>query len=117
MVFLKDCAPAGVVDDDVEKDPRTERMGGGGEFAKLVKAGGPVIEFNERRVDRRQIERGIRTAKAPEPRIGGRCGVHRQQMQNAATERLDDVRQLAREVAKFAGRRNDGIICESSGLR
>ena len=36
--------------------------------------------------------------------------MHRQQMKDAAAERVDDVRQLAREVAQFSGRRNDGEI-------
>ena len=56
MIFLQGRAPAGVVDDDVEENTRAERMRGAGQFAKLVHAGGAVVEFDQRRVNRRQIE-------------------------------------------------------------
>ena len=79
-----------------------------GEFAKLVHAGGALVEFHQRRINGGQIQAGIRTAETPEARISRRCGLHRQQLQNAAAERVDDVRQLPREVAQFAGGRNDG---------
>ena len=83
-------------------------MGSPGEFAELIHAGGALVEFNERRINGGQIQAGIRTAETPEARISCRGGLHREQLQNAAAERVDDVRQLPREVAQFAGGRNDG---------
>ena len=85
-------------------------MRGPGEFAKLVHAGGALVEFDQRRINGGQVQRGIGTAETPEARIGGGRGMDRQQMQDAAAELIDDVRQLAGEVAKLAGRRNDGEI-------
>ena len=110
MIFLQGRAPAGVVDDDVNEDARAERMRGVGEFAKLVNAGGALVEFNERRIHRRQIERGVWAAETAETRIGRRRRMHGQQMNDAAAEPVDDERQLAGQVAEFAGRRDDGEI-------
>jgi hypothetical protein len=110
MIFLQNRAPAGVVNDDINEDARTEGVCGPGEFAKLIHAGGAPVEFDKRRVNGREVERRIGAAEAPEPREGGRRGMNGQQMENAATELLDDVGQLAGEVAKLAGGWNDGEI-------
>ena len=109
MVFLQRRTPAGVIDDDVNEDARAELMRGGSEFAKLVNAGGALIKFDKRRIHRRQIQRGIRTAETTEARVGRRRRMHRQQMNDAAAEFLDDVRQLAGEVAEFSRRRQRGV--------
>ena len=110
MIFLQGRAPAGVVDDDVNEDARAERVRGVGEFAKLVNAGGALVEFDQRRIHGGQIERGIRAAKTAETRVSRRRRMHGQQVKDAAAECLDDVRQLARQVAEFAGRRDDGEV-------
>ena len=105
VIFLQNRTPAGVVDDDVEEHARAQRMRVAGKFAKLVHAGGALVKFNQRRVNGRHVKRGIRAAETAEARIGRRRGMNRQQMDDAATELLNDVRQLAGEVAQFAGRR------------
>ena len=63
MIFLQGRTPAGVVDDDVNEDPRAERMRGVSEFAKLVNAGGALVEFHERGINGGQIQRGIRDCR------------------------------------------------------
>ena len=109
MIFLQGRTPAGVVDDDVNEDARAERMRGVGEFAKLVNAGGALVELDERGIHGGQIQRGIRTAETAEARVGRRRRMHRQQMENAAAELVDDERQLAGEVAEFSRRRQRGV--------
>ena len=109
MIFLQRRTPAGVIDDDVNEYARAELVRGGSEFAKLVNAGGALIKFDECGIHRRQIQRGIRTAETAEARVSRRRRMHRQQMNNAAAELLDDVRQLAREVAEFSRRRQCGV--------
>src|SRR5208283_1336333 len=108
-IFLQGRAPAGVVDDDVEEHPCAERMRGMGEFTKLIHAGGEFVEFDERGVNRGQVERGIRAAETSEAREGGRCGMDWQQLENAAAKRLDDMGQPAGEVTERAGGWNDGV--------
>ena len=86
MIFLQGRTPAGVVDDDVEKHARAERMRGVGQFAKLVNAGGAFVKLDERGINGGQIQRGIRTAETSEARVGRRRRMDRQQMQDAAAE-------------------------------
>ena len=79
-----------------------------GQFAELVHAGGPLVELDQGGIDRQQILPGVRAAEPTEPRVGGRGRVHRQEMEDPATEGVDDVRQLANEVAQLARRRDHG---------
>ena len=85
-------------------------MRGVSEFAKLVNAGGALVEFDERRVNGGQIERGVRAAETAKARVSRGRWVNREQMENAAAECVDDVRQLFCEVAQCARLRHDGEI-------
>src|ERR1017187_8153492 len=81
-----------------------------GEFAKLIHPGGALVELDECRINRGQVQRGIRAAKTSKARESCGRGMDRQQMNDAATKRLDDVRQLAGEIAQLAGGWNDGEV-------
>ena len=109
MILMEGGTPTGVIDDEVEEQPRPLAMDRAGQLAKLGHARGPPVEVDERRINRGQIESGIRAADAAETRVGRRGWVDRQEMENAAAERVDDVRQFADEVAEFARRRNDRV--------
>ena len=52
---------------------------------------------------------GVRAAEPPEPRIGGGRRVDRQQVQDAAAERPENVRQRP-SGPELAGRRDDGVV-------
>src|SRR5205814_5576058 len=52
---------------------------------------------------------GVGTPESTQPRVSRRRRIDRQQVQNAAAERVDDVRQFFNEVAQFARRRNDRV--------
>src|SRR5437773_12281312 len=101
--------PTGVIDDEVEEQPRALAMDSAGQRAKLGDARCPPVELDERRINRGQIESGIRAADAAETRVGRRRGIDRQEMEDAAAERVDDVREFPGEVAEFARRRNDRV--------
>ena len=109
MILLQGRSPAGVVDHHVEKHPGAHSMRGLGEFAELIHAGRSLIEFHEGRIDRRQILAGIRTAIASKACVGGGSRIDRQQMNNPTAEGVDDVRQLADDIAEFAGWRNHRV--------
>src|ERR1700733_15314268 len=108
MIFLKRRTPAGVIDDDVEKNARSERMRCKSEFAKLIHAGRAFVKLDERGINGGQIKRGVWTAERPAARVS--CGrrVNWEQMQNAAAQLLDDVWQLFGEAAQSSRRWNDG---------
>ena len=110
MIFLQGRAPAGVVDDDVKEHPCAEQMRGMGEFAKLIHPGRAFVEFDECRINRGHVQCGVRAAKTPKASVSCGRGMNRQQMNDTATKRLDDVRQLAGQIAELAGGWNDGEI-------
>ena len=109
MSLLQRRAPAGVVDDDVEEDLRAARVSGVSEFAELIDTGRAFVEDEERGIDRKQILHGVGTAETSEARVGRGRRADRQEMENAAAERIDDVRQVFDDVAQFAGGRDDGV--------
>ncbi len=109
MFLLQGAAPAGVVDDEVEKKPAIARVDGIGQFAKLLDAGGAFVEHNERGVNVREATASVRAAEAAHSRVSGGRGIDRQQMQNAAAERADNVRQLRDDIPKRAAGRDDGV--------
>ena len=80
-----------------------------GQFAKLLHDRCPFIEHRQRRVNRDKVTTGVRTAKAPHARVGGRRGINRQQVQNAATQRVHDMRQFSDQVTKGAAGRDNGV--------
>src|SRR5688500_14856411 len=79
------------------------------QFAELINAGGAFVEFYQRGIDRGEVLNGVRTAETAEPckRRGRR--VHRQQVQDATTQCVDDVRQMLNQLAQLPGRRNDRV--------
>ena len=115
MILLQRRAPAGVVDDDVEEDFRAARVGRVSEFAELIDAGRALVEDDERGIDRQQILHGVGAAEATEARVGRGCRADRQQMEDAAAERVHDVREKLDDVAQLAAGRNHrvaiGIEC------
>ena len=108
MFLLQLRTPAGVIDDDINNHPPAAQMRRVGQFAKLINARRAFVKNHQRRIHRHEIQRRVRTAKAPEPRERRRRGMHRQQMQNPAAEHIDDVRQALHQIAQLARRRNDG---------
>ncbi len=109
MIFLQGRTPSRVVDDDVNEHTGAKRMGGAGQFAKLVNARGAFVELDECRIHCSQIQRGIRTAEAAEACISRGGRMYRQQVENAAAEFVDDVRQLSGQVAEFSRGRQGGV--------
>ena len=65
--------PAGVIDDDVQKNPAAAQVRLVGQFAELVNAGRALVENHQRRINGRQVQRGIRAAEPPEARVGRRA--------------------------------------------
>ena len=79
------------------------------QLAKLVNAGGAFVKLDERGINGGQIERGIRAAETAEARIGRWRRMHRQQVDDAAAELVDDERQLFCQVTEFSRRREGGV--------
>src|SRR6266568_5861617 len=102
MVFVQCGTPPGVIDHEIEEQSRAVAMDRAGQFAKLGDARCAPVEINERRINRGQIESGIRAADAAETRVGCRCWIDRQEMKDAAAESVENVRQFPDEVAQFA---------------
>ncbi len=102
MVLLEARAPASMVDHDIEKHPRASEMRCVRQLAELIDAGGAPVELDQCGVDAGQVQTRIGAAEAAEPCIS--CGhrIHRQQMQNAATKRTDNVRQLPDQAAEVS---------------
>src|SRR3546814_15976997 len=67
-------------------------------------------------IDRQQILARVRTAKPAEPRVGGGRGIDRKQMQNAAAERIDDMRNLARQIPELSGRRDRQSVVKGKNM-
>ena len=109
-VLLQRGAPAGVVDDDVNENAQAKRMRCESQLAKLIDAGGALVELGKRGINGGQIKRGVRASETSEAGVSRGRRMHRQQMQNAAAELVCNVRQLFCEVAEFSGGRNDGEI-------
>jgi hypothetical protein len=102
-------APAGVIDDDVEEHARVEQMGGAGEFAELVDAGRAAVELHQGGIDGGEIEGGIGAAHATEPGEHRGGGVDREEVDDATAQALDDVGELAGEVAEGSGGGQGGV--------
>ena len=100
--------PAGVVDDEVEHEVAAESVRFIGQLNELVDAGCFAVELNQRRIDPREIERGVRAAVTAHARVeSGRHWVDGEQVQPLAFEAAKDVRQLCRQVAQRSAWRND----------
>jgi hypothetical protein len=109
MLLKQRRPPARVIDHDVKKNPPVPAMHRVRQFAKLLDARRPLIELHQRRINRREIQAGIRTAKPTEPRKGRRRGIDRQQLQNPAAQRVKNMRQFRDQITEFSRRRNRGI--------
>src|SRR5262245_51851108 len=107
MLLLQGRAPARVIDDGIEEDFGAEGVGGVGQLAELIDAGGALVELDEGRVDGQEVLYGIGTSKSTKASTGGGRGGDGQEMQDAAAEPSHDMRELRRQVAQLAGRRND----------
>ena len=68
------------------------------ELAAQLRASGVSIWIDQGGIDGDEVLAGIRAAVAPEARIGGRRRRDRQQVQDAAAERIDDVRELGCQI-------------------
>ena len=101
-------APAGVIDHQIEHEPTAPGMDRGGQFQELIDAGGPPIELDQGWVDLGEVLEGVRRAVASEPREGRRCRADREQVQNAAAESVDDVRQFRDERSQGSAGRDHG---------
>ena len=84
-------------------------MNGFGEFTELFDAGRALIEHHQRRINARQILDGVGTTETAKLGQRGRGRTHRKQVQNPATERVEDVGQLGDQIAQFARGRNDRV--------
>jgi hypothetical protein len=103
MDLLQSRTPAGVIDDDVDEHPSAACVRRVSQFTELIDAGRALVEFHQRRIDARQVLRSVRRTKSTEARERGRRGIHREQVKDAATERVDDERQFADQVANLSG--------------
>ena len=103
MVFVEQGAPPRVVDHQIQDYFGLTPARFPCELAKLLHSGRPLIEFDQRGIYPRQIQRRVRAAETPEPREGGRRGIHRQQMNNPATEIVADMPQRSLEIPQGAG--------------
>ena len=102
MLLVQRRAPAGVIDHQIEEEPRPFGMNGVGQLAELLGTRGAAIELDQRRINCRQIEARVGTAEPAKPRVSRRRRVDRQQMEDPAAERVDDVRQFPNHVAQLA---------------
>ena len=101
MIFLQRTPPAGVVDDEVEHEEAAESVRLIGQLNELVDAGCFEVKLNQRRINRRKVERGVRASVTTHARVGsGRHWVDGEQVQPLAFEAAKDVRQLGRQVAQ-----------------
>ena len=108
VIFLQHTPPAGVVDDEVEHEVAAESVRLIGQLNELVDAGCFAVELNQRRIDRREVERGVRAAVTAHARVeSGRRWVDGEQVQPLAFEAAKDVRQLGRQVAQRSAWRDD----------
>ena len=108
--------PAGVVDGDVQEDPRVTPVNRVHELHELLHRGGLRVEHGQRRVDSPETQGGIGAAEAAHAAIGGRGGVDGQQHEDAAAQDPDDEIELRREIAEGPRGRNDGEPRRVQGL-
>src|SRR3974377_1136978 len=102
MVLVQERAPPRVVDYDVQENPAAADMSRVGQLPELVDSRGPAIEHYQGGINRGEIKRRIRAAQPPEARISSRSRTYRQQVQDPASERVDNVRQKGNQVPQFA---------------
>src|SRR5580704_10788865 len=102
MIFLDVGTPAGVVADNIQKNAGTLEVGCISEFTELVHAGRALVKDHQRRVNRGQIETGVRTAETAITRHRRGRGIDGQQMKYSAAECVNDVRKLCDQIAEFS---------------
>ena len=98
-----------MVDDNIEENFSAQAMRGVSQLAKLIDAGCALGEFDERRINRGEILAGVRTAETAEARESGGCRVDREEVKNFTSQRVENVRQFALQIAEFSGRRNHSV--------
>ena len=100
MILLQYRSPARVVDHDVQDNAATPQVRLIGQFPELVHPRRALVEDHQRRVNRFQVQRRIRAAVLPKPRVSRRGGVDGQQMQNPAAQCPENVWKLALQIPK-----------------
>ncbi len=90
--------PAGMVDGDVEKEPRIAAVHGVHQFDELLGRCGLGIEDGQGRVDASEAKSGIGTAEAAHAAIRGGGRVDGEQHQDAAAQLPQNEIQLADQV-------------------
>src|SRR6185503_3588185 len=98
-ILLQCRTPASVVDDDIKKNLRSACMRRVSQLTELVHAGRAFVENDERGIDGQQVLHGVGTAKTSKARVRRRRRVDREQVQDPAAERVDDVRQTFDYIA------------------
>lgn len=93
-------APTGMVDDQIQHQSGPAAMDRDSQFAELVHTGGAPIEFHQRRVDLSEVLQGVGRAESSEPSERGGGRADGQQVQDAAPQPVDDVRQFGDERAQ-----------------
>jgi len=101
--------PARVVHDDVEEDHALACVHRVRELAELVDARGLLVEDDERRIDARHVELRVGAPEAPHACVRRRRRPDRQEVQDAAAEHVDDVRDLGGDVPERPGRRDHRV--------
>jgi len=79
------------------------------QFTKLLDAVASLIQLDQRGINCRQIQAGIRTAETTKARKSRGRWANGEQLENAASQRVHDMRQLARQIAQCARGRDDHV--------
>ena len=110
MLFLEFGSPARMVDGDIDEEPRVPRMDGICQFQELIQRGGFFVEFRQRRIHPREIQRGVRTAVPAHPGKRGGHRIHRQKMDDPAFQPSDDMVEPPYQAPERAGGRNQRVV-------
>src|SRR5215471_9104690 len=98
-----------MINHNIQEDAGATKVGGVGQFTKLVDRRSAFIEDDQSGINAREIERCVGTTEPAEACVSSRRGVYGKQMEYSAAEPVDDVRQLLSQIAQFARRRKHRV--------
>ena len=101
-MFQQPRTPARVVHENVQQDLPAPLMDGGGQFPELFFGGGAPVKIHQGRVDGREVQLRVGTAEAAHAGVGGGHRAHRQQMEEAAAQAVQNVGHGSREIPQGA---------------
>ncbi len=103
-------APARMIGGDIDEQGGLAGMDGINQFTELFQRGGFGVENRQGWIHRGEIECCIRAAETAHAGKRGRGRIDGQQLDDLTAQGADNEIQLSNQIAKGAGRGNDGVL-------